>query len=284
MLCPPPARCHYTRGGFETLARLPPRTYMKLLATTTLRSSRSGSDTPARMLGFPKGQIWSCPYPFPSARPLSLRINNVTRAGDSLYRALVRQVKPSVFGVYLDPAHTQFLGSAWKAAEDVYVTCFHVVGNGLFQVEKQGVFKPNGTFKARTFYLRNGRTQVRCQPRQQLFAGKSDLAVLDGGTGNTARSLEVLQRLVDSEASVTAVGFTGAGTERTGHGRLQEQLLDGTEVYASLDCDNGMSGCPVVDTHGCVVGMVTGWMGHTVPKTRVLSHLAIIIAMKELTV
>ena len=225
------------------------------------------------------------PYEVPiTAFPLSLRVNNVVRAGDSLYRAIVRQVRPSVFGVYADSGHSHFLGSAWKAGENVYITCFHVVGHGTFQPDKHCVFKPGGGFKARTFYLKNSRTEVRCQPRQRTFACASDLAVLDGIVSDPARPLQVLQRLIDSESSVTAIGYTDAMTERTGHGRLQEQLLDGTEVFASLDCDNGMSGCPVVDCRGCVVGMVTGYVGHTVAKTRVLSHMAIIIAIRELAV
>ena len=204
----------------------------------------------------------------------------MTNAGDMLRERVVERVRQSVFGVFADAEHSDFLGCAWKLAADTYVTCYHVVGGG--RQGAHGIFRPDQTFKGGVFYLKNGSTQSRARPLQQHFAGGADLAVLQDRGGNSALPLAVSQRRLPGEASVVAVGYAAADVERTGHGRVQRQLLDGKECLASLDCDSGMSGCPTVDERCSVVGIVTGFVGHTQTTTRVLSHERILMMIDEL--
>ena len=216
--------------------------------------------------------------------PPSLSILDLANAGSRLRGALVDRARQSVFGVFSNAAHTpeSFLGCAWKLAPDVYITCYHVVSEG--PQGPHGIFvpAPDQPFRGGVFFLKNGTTHARVRPLQRQFAARADLAVLLGRGGNTALPLAVSQRRLCNEGSVMAVGYSAADVERTGHGRVQNQLLEGRESLASLQCDNGMSGCPVIDDRCQVVGMVTGCLGQTQPKTRVLSHERVLVALDDL--
>ena len=221
--------------------------------------------------------------PFTVAHP-SLSIPNTANAGTRLRGTVLDRARQSVFGVFSDASHTpdSFVGCAWKLAQDVYVTCYHVVSE--VPQGPHGIFVPatDQPFRGGVFFLKNGTTQALVRPLQRQFAGKADIAVLLGGGGNTALALIVSQHHLQNNGSVVAVGYSAADVERTGHGRVQQQLLEGKESLAFLDCDSGMSGCPVMDEMCQVVGMVTGCVDHTQPKTRVLSHGRILVALDEL--
>ena len=196
------------------------------------------------------------------------------------------RAKHSVFGVFLDADHTHFRGCAWKFAPDTYITCFHVVG----EARREGAHGiaiplPPFRFTARTFYLRNGTNQARVRPLPGNFAS-ADIAVLVGHDGNTALPLQLSDRAAGTEASVVsgcrlAVGYSAAGVELTGHGRVQSQVLGprGERAMSGCQCDYGMSGCPVLNTR-CQVAGCTGSDKH--PKTRILSHERFMVMQLEL--
>ena len=209
-------------------------------------------------------------------------MSDIANADNRLRETVVDRVRQSVFGVYSDAQHSPdtFLGCAWKIAPRVWVTCWHIIGD--VTEGPHGVRLPAGRLRAGTFFLRNGATQARVHPVTRKFAGGCDLAVLTSRSDNSALALVLNGGHLTSECRAIAVGYTAAGVERIGHGRIQKQLLAGKESLASLDCDDGMSGCPAVDMQCRVVGMVTGALGQSALKTRVLSHERLLMMVDEL--
>ena len=135
-----------------------------------------------------------------------------------------------------------------------------------------GVRRPLPRLHQRYFYLSNDAEQLRVSVVQQT-ASPADLAILEPVRAASPGSLLLAMAggVTAPEASVVTVGYAAPSIWRTGHGRVQEQLLEGREQLLSAQSDFRLSGSPVLDMHGRVVGMVTGGLGQASYKSRMLT-------------
>ena len=202
----------------------------------------------------------------------SILVANVLKHKGVWARASYDIVRPSVFRVY---SHQNcdvgsFCGTAWKYDDHNLLTCWHVIG----EVQERSVMRdygervPTGPPHRRRFYAKtNGQTYTvePMEHRQDL-----DFCVLHITTPCPVPRLSLNDEGSSMGDHVWTFAYSSGCVPRFAEGTYGSRLPDSREKTANMFTDHCMSGGPIFDVRGRVVGMITGGIGDKTLVTRFL--------------
>ena len=199
-----------------------------------------------------------------------LNVKNIRRANAEMQRNLLEKMRPSVFKLYSKPGCNtdSFVGTAWKIHPQALVTCWHVVGD----TQEHGILKearPSGPPRHNMLYAVNQSCQVVVRVLPKAFP--VDICFLILANTVVCPHLELSDEFPNSQDFCAVFGFGRGGVIRAETGRVSGYAQSAAEGLITAPSDHYMSGAPVLNLWGGVIGMVTGYVGERVFKTRMLA-------------
>lgn len=198
-------------------------------------------------------------------------IKGLRRRNAALQRNVFDGMHDSVFSVHAAPECTSssLIGTAWLIFPSILVSCWHVIG----AVNVKGIYEeavPRDELKQQTFYVSAPALEhslpVTVWPKRFDF----DLAFLQLPQPLSRRCLQLSDHGHSDQEFCALLGYGTRGILRKETGKGSIALQSATSCLISASSDYCMSGSPVCNLDGQVIGMVTGCVGVRTHQTCML--------------
>lgn len=202
--------------------------------------------------------------------PSVTNVQNMRKANAEIQRHLLDSMRSSVFKIHTDPTYSSesFVGTAWKIHPRLLVTCWHVLG----QVQQSGIYSeavPSAAPQQQAYFVINPRCQSIAEvvPMNWPF----DICFLMMPVDIPCPHLLLSDEYANAQDFCAVYGYGQGGVVRSETGKVSGYVQSANESLISAPSDHSMSGSPVMNYWGAVIGMVTGFVGERGFKTRMLS-------------